>query len=95
VTSRAFTRARRVPMWSPRAVAPLDRFRPRRPERSPGCGQWIRTLPTNARQAVMAATAVAAPVPLEYKTCPDRAEEVRYAVRKCRFCGFMFDRGTS
>ena len=27
----------------------------------------------------------------ESKTCPDCAEEVRYAARKCRFCGFQFE----
>lgn len=26
----------------------------------------------------------------DYKTCPDCAEEVRAAARKCRFCGYMF-----
>jgi hypothetical protein len=26
----------------------------------------------------------------EPKTCPDCAEEVRFAARKCRFCGYMF-----
>ena len=25
-----------------------------------------------------------------FKTCPDCAEEVRGAARKCRFCGYMF-----
>jgi len=27
----------------------------------------------------------------EFKTCPDCAEEVRAAARKCRFCGHMFE----
>jgi hypothetical protein len=27
----------------------------------------------------------------EFKTCPDCAEQVRYAARKCRFCGFEFE----
>jgi Uncharacterised protein family UPF0547 len=31
-----------------------------------------------------------APIP-ETKTCPDCAEEVRPAARKCRFCGYMFE----
>jgi hypothetical protein len=26
----------------------------------------------------------------EFKTCPDCAEQVRAAARKCRFCGYMF-----
>ena len=26
----------------------------------------------------------------EFKTCPGCAEEVRFAARKCRFCGYMF-----
>jgi hypothetical protein len=33
---------------------------------------------------------VAAPAEPEFKTCPDCAEEVRFAARKCRFCGYMF-----
>ena len=31
------------------------------------------------------------PEPPRLKTCPDCAEEVRVAARKCRFCGFTFD----
>jgi hypothetical protein len=31
-----------------------------------------------------------APATSEMKTCPDCAEEVRAAARKCRFCGYMF-----
>jgi Uncharacterised protein family UPF0547 len=27
----------------------------------------------------------------EFKTCPDCAEEIRAAARKCRFCGYMFE----
>lgn len=27
----------------------------------------------------------------EFKTCPDCAEQVRSAARKCRFCGYMFE----
>lgn len=30
------------------------------------------------------------PPPAEFKTCPDCAEQVRAAARKCRFCGRMF-----
>jgi hypothetical protein len=30
----------------------------------------------------------------EFETCPDRAEDVRAAARKCRFCGHMFENGT-
>jgi hypothetical protein len=33
---------------------------------------------------------VAPPLPPALKTCPDCAEEVRFAARKCRFCGFEF-----
>ncbi len=34
------------------------------------------------------------PVPSEdLKTCPDCAEQVRTAARKCRFCGYVFDGG--
>jgi Uncharacterised protein family UPF0547 len=29
----------------------------------------------------------------EYKTCPDCAEQVRAAARRCRFCGYSFERG--
>jgi Uncharacterised protein family UPF0547 len=29
----------------------------------------------------------------EYKRCPDCAEEVLSAARKCRFCGYRFDTG--
>lgn len=29
--------------------------------------------------------------PSDYKTCPDCAEQVRAAARKCRFCGYMFE----
>jgi Uncharacterised protein family UPF0547 len=32
-----------------------------------------------------------APGAPEFKTCPDCAEEVRFAARKCRFCGFVFE----
>lgn len=31
-----------------------------------------------------------APVEPEFKTCPDCAEQVRFAARKCRFCGYVF-----
>jgi uncharacterized membrane protein YhdT len=27
----------------------------------------------------------------EFKTCPDCAEDVKFAARKCRFCGFQFE----
>ncbi len=27
----------------------------------------------------------------EFKTCPDCAEQIRFAARKCRFCGYMFE----
>jgi hypothetical protein len=32
---------------------------------------------------------------LELKTCPDCAEEVRAAARKCRFCNYVFDETTA
>jgi hypothetical protein len=35
-------------------------------------------------------SAPAAQTASEFKTCPDCAEEVRFAARKCRFCGHMF-----
>jgi hypothetical protein len=31
------------------------------------------------------------PATPEFKTCPDCAEQVRFAARKCRFCGYMFE----
>ena len=31
----------------------------------------------------------------EYKACPDCAEDVRFAARKCRFCGFLFEGKTA
>ncbi len=34
-------------------------------------------------------------LPAEYKACLDCAEQVRYAARKCRFCGFMFEDQTT
>jgi hypothetical protein len=33
-------------------------------------------------------TELAAP---RYKPCPDCAEEIRFAARKCRFCGYTYD----
>jgi hypothetical protein len=30
-----------------------------------------------------------------YKRCPDCAEQVLAAARKCRYCGYRFDRGAS
>jgi hypothetical protein len=27
----------------------------------------------------------------EFKTCPDCADQIRFAARKCRFCGYMFE----
>jgi Uncharacterised protein family UPF0547 len=27
----------------------------------------------------------------QYKSCPDCAEDVRFAARKCRFCGYLFE----
>lgn len=30
----------------------------------------------------------------DFKTCPDCAEQVRYAARKCRFCGYSFEQAT-
>jgi hypothetical protein len=30
------------------------------------------------------------PTSTGFKTCPDCAEEVRFAARKCRFCGYLF-----
>jgi hypothetical protein len=27
----------------------------------------------------------------EFKSCPDCAEQVRAAARKCRFCGYLFE----
>jgi hypothetical protein len=32
---------------------------------------------------------------IELKTCPDCAEEVRAAARKCRFCDYVFDETTA
>jgi hypothetical protein len=32
-------------------------------------------------------TPASAPAASEFKPCPDCAEEVRFAARKCRFCG--------
>jgi predicted RNA-binding Zn-ribbon protein involved in translation (DUF1610 family) len=37
-----------------------------------------------------AATGSIADAPAQFKTCPDCAEQVRSAARKCRFCGYMF-----
>jgi hypothetical protein len=31
------------------------------------------------------------PPPAEFKICPDCAEQIRAAARKCRFCGYIFD----
>lgn len=44
--------------------------------------------PTTA-PAVSSVETVEAPTG-EWKTCPDCAEEVRAAARKCRFCGYRF-----
>lgn len=31
---------------------------------------------------------------VDYKTCPDCAEDVKAAARKCRFCGYKFDQAS-
>lgn len=39
----------------------------------------------------IANAAHSSPMPDTFKTCPDCAEQVREAARKCRFCGYRFD----
>lgn len=41
-------------------------------------------------QATTAPLVAVAPTP-DFKTCPDCAEEIRFAARKCRFCGYIFE----
>jgi hypothetical protein len=56
--------------------------------------------PASSPATVPAASPTAQPVPetgpmptasSEHKACPDCAEQVLAAARKCRFCGYMFD----
>jgi hypothetical protein len=40
--------------------------------------------------ATQASSVLPQPPTAEFKTCPDCAEQVRTAARKCRFCGYQF-----
>jgi hypothetical protein len=71
--------------------------------RGPGTLRDPRTLVDNSNPepASSPATSVLAedgpptpamvPMTAEFKRCPDCAEDVRFAARKCRFCGHMFE----
>jgi hypothetical protein len=68
---------------SPEAMEPHADVRP------------VTTLPTGSTPVMSSPPAPLAPSPspslAEWKTCPDCAESVRAAARKCRFCGYQFD----
>jgi hypothetical protein len=62
------------------------KMKPGLPEQRPSAPQSAITTATMPAAASPAPTATP-----EFKTCPDCAEEVRFAARKCRFCGYMFE----
>jgi hypothetical protein len=64
--------------WPQPVKKPVDRDQVRADPRPP------------APPAVPISTTVPPSTPAEFKTCPDCAEQVRFAARKCRFCGFQF-----
>ena len=61
---------------------------------APSAWYWFsdldRKTATRPAKAEARSEQTSEPTP-ELKTCPDCAEEVRFAARKCRFCGYMFE----
>jgi Uncharacterised protein family UPF0547 len=51
----------------------------------------ISVTPVGVSQPGQMAVAPPASPATEFKTCPDCAELIRAAARKCRFCGYMFE----
>jgi predicted RNA-binding Zn-ribbon protein involved in translation (DUF1610 family) len=87
--NRTEARAHRVATGGRSVVPPSPGMLPTRPSET-GVGA-VPALMTDALST--AHKPLAGSSTPEFKTCPDCAEQVRYAARKCRFCGYRFGEG--